>query len=67
MNRERAQLAGQLRELMEQLRSEREAREAVERKAKQEVGHHCTYLYLICLCSTVKLLPILCLGLRPFC
>lgn len=30
-------MASQLRELMEQLRSEREEREAVERRAKQEV------------------------------
>ncbi|CAI8004578.1 Sodium channel and clathrin linker 1 [Geodia barretti] len=38
VTRERAQLAGQLRELMEQLRSEREARGAVKRKAKQELA-----------------------------
>ena len=35
---ERAQLARQARELLEQLSSEREAREAGERKAKQEVS-----------------------------
>ena len=37
VSRETAQLAGQLREVSEALRSEREAREAAERKAKQEV------------------------------
>ena len=37
VSRETAQLAGQLREMSEALRSEREAREAAERKAKQEV------------------------------
>lgn len=35
---EKTQMASQLRELMEQLRSEREEREAVERRAKQEMA-----------------------------